>query len=230
MRCVTARAVVTSCSIPFMGSGTTILAAERVGRRGYGLEIDPLYVDAAVRRWQTFTKRDAILKATGQTFDEVAAARSSKQVAEDEMTAKTRQRRSRPRVRIKKPSRKTLRLATASRLGSISSSPDRAAIRRVGPKGAKNESTILREIFERKIDTRSGDRVRKITVLEGILLRITEDSLKGNTKSAAFLLNRYAVMVSGELQRHDISDDDREVLEAFAQRIEAQRAIKEEKP
>jgi DNA modification methylase len=60
-----------------MGSGTTILAAERVGRRGYGLEIDPLYVDAAIRRWQDFTKRDAVLKATGQTFDEVTAARSS---------------------------------------------------------------------------------------------------------------------------------------------------------
>lgn len=60
---------------PFMGSGTTILAAERVGRRAYGLEIDPLYVDAAVRRWQNFTKRDAILKTTGQTFDEVAEAR-----------------------------------------------------------------------------------------------------------------------------------------------------------
>src|SRR6202040_1538760 len=62
---------------PFMGSGTTILAAERVGRRGYGLEIDPLYVDAAIRRWQDFTKQDAILKATGQTFDEVAASRTS---------------------------------------------------------------------------------------------------------------------------------------------------------
>jgi DNA modification methylase len=61
---------------PFMGFGTTILAAERVGRRGFGLEIDPLYVDAAIRRWQDFTKRDAVLKATGQTFDEVAAARS----------------------------------------------------------------------------------------------------------------------------------------------------------
>lgn len=56
---------------PFMGSGTTILAAERVGRRGYGLEIDPLYVDVAIRRWQSFTGRDALLEATGQTFDEV---------------------------------------------------------------------------------------------------------------------------------------------------------------
>jgi DNA modification methylase len=44
---------------PFMGSGTTILAAERVGRHGYGLEIDAAYVDAAIRRRQDFTKRDA---------------------------------------------------------------------------------------------------------------------------------------------------------------------------
>jgi DNA modification methylase len=62
---------------PFMGSGTTLLAAERVGRRAYGVEIDPLYVDAAIRRWQDFTKLDAILVATGQTFNEVAALRAS---------------------------------------------------------------------------------------------------------------------------------------------------------
>jgi DNA modification methylase len=62
---------------PFMGSGTTILAAEKVSRRAYGIEIDPLYVDVAIRRWQEFTKRDAVLVATGQTFDEVTAERSA---------------------------------------------------------------------------------------------------------------------------------------------------------
>jgi DNA modification methylase len=62
---------------PFLGSGTTLLAAERVGRRAHGLEIDPLYVDAALRRWQDVTKRDAILVATGQTFEEVAAERAA---------------------------------------------------------------------------------------------------------------------------------------------------------
>jgi DNA modification methylase len=61
----------------FMGSGTTILAAERVGRRAYGIEIDPLYVDVALRRWQAFTKRDAILKATGETLDDVCKARAA---------------------------------------------------------------------------------------------------------------------------------------------------------
>lgn len=62
---------------PFMGFGTTILAAERVGRLAYGLDLDPLYVDAAVRRWQAFTKRDAMLKGTRRTFDELTAARRS---------------------------------------------------------------------------------------------------------------------------------------------------------
>jgi len=57
---------------PFIGSGTTILAAERIGRRAYGLEIDPLYVDVSIRRWQAFTGRDAVLESTGQTFDEIA--------------------------------------------------------------------------------------------------------------------------------------------------------------
>lgn len=56
---------------PFAGSGTTILAAERVGRRGYAIEIDPTYVDAAIRRWQGYTRKDAILENTGQTFEEI---------------------------------------------------------------------------------------------------------------------------------------------------------------
>jgi DNA modification methylase len=40
---------------PFLGSGTTVIASQRTGRRCYGLEIDPLYVDAIVRRWQSLT-------------------------------------------------------------------------------------------------------------------------------------------------------------------------------
>jgi DNA modification methylase len=62
---------------PFIGSGTAILAAEKVGRRGYGLELDPGYVDVSIRRWQSFTRRDAILADTGETFAEVTARRSS---------------------------------------------------------------------------------------------------------------------------------------------------------
>jgi len=58
----------------FLGSGTTILAAEKVGRLGYGIEYEPVYCDLAIRRWQAFTGKDAVLSATGQTFDEITAA------------------------------------------------------------------------------------------------------------------------------------------------------------
>jgi DNA modification methylase len=61
----------------FAGSGTTIMAAEQIGRRAFCLEIDPRYVDVAIRRWQRFTGKDAMLESTGQTFEELAAARAS---------------------------------------------------------------------------------------------------------------------------------------------------------
>ena len=62
----------------FAGSGTTIMAAEQIGRRAFCIEIDPRYVDVAVRRWQQFTGRDAVLESTGQTFDELLAGRAAK--------------------------------------------------------------------------------------------------------------------------------------------------------
>jgi DNA modification methylase len=60
---------------PFMGVGTTILAADRIGRRARGIEIDPAYVDAAIRRWQQVTKRDAVLEGSRKTFEQVAEER-----------------------------------------------------------------------------------------------------------------------------------------------------------
>src|SRR4029077_8717320 len=59
------------------GSGSTLLAAERTGRSCYGLEIDPGYVDVAVRRWQTLTGRDAVHGVSGLTFEEVGDQRAA---------------------------------------------------------------------------------------------------------------------------------------------------------
>jgi DNA modification methylase len=55
----------------FLGSGTTVIAAERTGRRCYGLEIDARYVDTIVRRWQAFTRNVAIHSQTGRSFAEI---------------------------------------------------------------------------------------------------------------------------------------------------------------
>jgi DNA modification methylase len=72
---------------PFLGSGTTVLAAEKVGRQCYGVEYEPRYVDVTIRRWQQATGKDAVLlhrqsgsgdecSETGRSFDELCAEAS----------------------------------------------------------------------------------------------------------------------------------------------------------
>jgi DNA modification methylase len=57
---------------PLLGSGTTLIAAERTGRCCYGLELDPLYVDTIIRRWQALTGGRARHGVSGRSFDDLA--------------------------------------------------------------------------------------------------------------------------------------------------------------
>ncbi|MDU8944350.1 DNA modification methylase [Ovoidimarina sediminis] len=68
---------------PFLGSGTTLLAAERTRRRCLGVEIEPCYVDVAIRRWQAMTSGQAVLAKTGQMFEELAQERSVESPSEE---------------------------------------------------------------------------------------------------------------------------------------------------
>ena len=61
----------------FLGSGTSVIAAERTGRRCFGLELDPTYVDTVVRRWQAYTGGQARDAASGKVFDEIEAERKA---------------------------------------------------------------------------------------------------------------------------------------------------------
>ena len=65
----------------FHGSGSTLIAAERTGRRAYAIEIDPIYVDVAIRRWQRHTGQKATHAATGRTFDQTFADRQAPQAS-----------------------------------------------------------------------------------------------------------------------------------------------------
>ena len=66
---------------PFCGSGTILIAAERTGRKARALEIDPHYVDVAVRRWQAYTGKAALLAETGETFEAVEERRGTEPLA-----------------------------------------------------------------------------------------------------------------------------------------------------
>jgi DNA modification methylase len=64
---------------PFLGSGTTLIAAKTIGRVCLGMEFEPRYVNVAVRRWQTFTGNSACLLGDGRPFDVISTERSNNQ-------------------------------------------------------------------------------------------------------------------------------------------------------
>ena len=61
---------------PFLGSSSTLIAAEKTGRVCRGVELDPLYVDVIVRRYEAATGTPAVLIETGEAFDLLAGRRS----------------------------------------------------------------------------------------------------------------------------------------------------------
>jgi DNA modification methylase len=68
----------------FLGSGTTLIAADRTGRCCYGMELDPLYADLAIRRWQNWTGEQAVELASGRTFGELEQTNCDEEATSDE--------------------------------------------------------------------------------------------------------------------------------------------------
>lgn len=69
----------------FSGSGTTLIAAQRMGRRARLIEIDPKYCDVIVRRWEQLTGKQATLAMSGLTFEDVEIERLQDRVVEEEI-------------------------------------------------------------------------------------------------------------------------------------------------
>ena len=63
---------------PFLGSGTTLAAAEVTGRVCCGMELEPKYVDVAVQRWQGLAGKEAVLEGDGRSFEQIAESRHRK--------------------------------------------------------------------------------------------------------------------------------------------------------
>jgi hypothetical protein len=82
-------------------------------------------------------------------------------------------------------------------------------------KGAKNEVTILQELLQHRVTLNERGKSRKIILLEAILRKVAEDSLRGNIKSAGFLLNRYYAAAAGETAQAELSEDDKAVIDTY---------------
>jgi hypothetical protein len=94
--------------------------------------------------------------------------------------------------------------------------PGQSGNRKGRPKGAKNTSTLLREILDRKVEMRIRGKSRKVSVREAILTRFAESALKGDIKPAAFLLQRYDISDTGSEHANDTAmQDDEEIIKAF---------------
>jgi DNA modification methylase len=68
---------------PFLGSGTTLIAAEKTGRIAYGMELDPRFCDVVVRRWQRYAGKTAVLEGCNTPFDIVEAQRAAEKKADE---------------------------------------------------------------------------------------------------------------------------------------------------
>jgi hypothetical protein len=97
------------------------------------------------------------------------------------------------------------------------------------PRGAKNEATMLREILEHKISLREGGRLRKISVRQAILLKMADGALKGDTKKAAFVLDRYRRTEGDETEATEIDPRDEQLFDSFYRRVAAELEAKKDK-
>jgi hypothetical protein len=104
--------------------------------------------------------------------------------------------------------------------------PGQSGNKRGRPRGSKSEATILNELLSRKININQNGTTRRISVLEGMFLKFAEDALRGNPKSAAFLLARKQLIESSEQPAAAALDaDERKILDAFIQEIEEKSKI-----
>jgi hypothetical protein len=86
------------------------------------------------------------------------------------------------------------------------------------PKGTKNTATVLRNILDRKVEMRIGGILRKVTVREAMLMRFAEAGLKGDTKAAGFLLQRYDMEETVNEHGTDATtQDELEFIKAYMQ-------------
>ena len=191
---------------PFGGSGTTLLAAERTGRRACVMELEPRYVDVAVRRWQA---------TTGETRPSFPDRRNPggrcREARGPNLTP------SRPLVMTRRKNMaKTYDVGYAKPPKSTRFQKGRSGNPRGRPKGTRNLKTDLAEELAETVLLTEGGKTRKVSKQRAMLKATVNKAIRGDTRAHALLLTLRERYLDGETEEpRTLHPDDREILELY---------------
>jgi DNA modification methylase len=182
-----------------LGSGTSVIAAERTGRRCFGLELDPLYVDTVVRRWQSYTGgKPCTRRAAGPSMN---SRRRS---------AMPDNRNSEYEIGYGKPP-----MRTRFRPGESGNPRGR-------PREAKNLALLLEEELKQRVTINENGRRRRITKQEAIVKHMVNKALSGDPRLLQLLLNEIhlrEMRAESSPSGTNLDEGDREVIRQIQERI-----------
>ena len=195
---------------PFGGAGTTLIAAERTGRRARVIELNPIFVDVSIERWQRLTGGTARHAESGQPFVRVWQRPGGRYVEGEDRC---------PGV---KPLRRPATARRATRSGMAS--PRRHSQYRPGQsgypagrrKGVRNLKTDVKRTLTMPVKVKEGGRTRTRSTQEAALMVLREKALNGNTRALERLLElalRFNNDEAGQAQQ--LPADDQAILAAY---------------
>ena len=191
----------------FAGSGSTIMAAEQIGRRAFCLEIDPRYVDVAISRWQRFTRKDAVLESQrGDVRGDCRnACNSSRRPAMIERIPPKRWRSY--KVGYRNPPTET------------QFKPGTSGNPKGRPKGTRQPGAILRSIIEQRVSVTENGKTRRIPTLEVAFRRLVGNAMRGDDKAIKLLVSlvdRYGEYFRvSKFKLDDLLAEDRDILTQY---------------
>ena len=187
----------------FAGSGTTFMAADKVGRIGFGIEYEPAYVDVAIKRWQKATNLEATLADDGQSFEEVSPPAPMRRMP---MPKRKNSKSADYVVGYRRPPKETQ--FTAGESGNPKGRP----------KGSRPVGAVLQDIIQQKVSVTENGKTRRIPALEVIIRRLANDAMRSDPRAIKLLLSlvdRYGKSPQTTLQLRAMLDEDQEILAQY---------------